>query len=362
MDEYTAGRPSILLVDGDPARASHRCARLSAHGWHVVNVADPREAMRVVGAGGIDLTILQADPAKAAAKDLPRQLQQQAGRRFLPIIILHERRATEQDRCRCLNSGADEILHTSIGQDELWARMKALLRIKHLQDALDGSRRALQDALRREHQLLDDLRADNDRLTKLTVTDPLTRLYNVRYFHEFLGDEMKIARRYGHPLALLMLDLDHFKMVNDQYGHPAGDYVLKEFSVLLRQSVRESDVVARTGGEEFAVILPRADRAEADEFSRRIRQTVAEHPFEIGQVRIKITCSIGQSCFGQDFDVTGPKELVCFADQALLAAKQSGRNCVAHWFELDSATKTRARTQLRGAKTGPTDAATADVK
>jgi len=109
-----------------------------------------------------------------------------------------------------------------------------------------------------------------------------------------------------------MLDLDHFKMVNDQHGHPTGDFVLKEFAVIVRQSIRESDVASRTGGEEFAIILPRADRAQTDIFARRIRQTVAEHAFDTGSAKISITCSIGLACYGvgRRRDHAGPPDVL----------------------------------------------------
>ncbi len=349
MDESAVGQPRILLVDPDPARSARRCGKLSAQGWHAIAVGDPREALRVAATKPFDLALIAMSPAAAADMDLPGALQREQGCGFLPVIILSDDHASEQDRCRCLDSGADDILNVAIGSDELYARMQALLRIKHLQDALDDSKQALQDALRREQELIIKLQADNDLLHKQVVTDPLTRLYNVRYFEKFIADEFKIARRYDHALGLLMLDLDHFKMVNDRYGHPMGDFVLKEISGILTRNVRESDVVARTGGEEFAVILPRADREQANHFAERIRETVAAHTFVSGATRLKLTCSIGQACFGPDADVTSPTHLIHFADQALLAAKQAGRNRIMPWHELDEAVKARLRAQVRTA-------------
>jgi two-component system, cell cycle response regulator len=348
VENFVGEQPRILLLDHDAARRARRCGQLAGHGWHVVEAAHVQEAAMAAASGHVDLALLEVSASNAADAELPAMLQVQAGGGYLPVIVLDNSEAGERDLCRCLDRGADEVLPTSVSAGELWARMKALLRIKELQDALDDSRQSLQDALRREHQLLVNLQADNDRLTRQAVTDPLTHLYNVRYFKKFLADEFKIARRYGHSLGLLTLDLDHFKIVNDHHGHPAGDFVLKEFSVLLRQSVRESDVVARTGGEEFAVILPRADRVQADHFARRIRQTVATHPFVIGPTKIKVTCSIGLACFGSgnDTDATSPQRLMYFADQALLAAKKAGRNCVVHWFEMDAAVKARLREQV----------------
>ena len=358
MDDSIVGKPRILLIDANPARAAMRCSQLTLQGWHVIDVVDPRVALRVAGSETFYLALIHMAPAVAADADLPGDLQRAAGGGFCPVIILNEDEATELDRCRCLDSGADDIINPTIGSDELWARMNALLRIKSLQDALDDSKGALQDALRREQELITKLQADNDLLHKQVITDPLTRLYNVRYFQRFIEDEFRIARRYDHALGLLMLDLDHFKMVNDQYGHPMGDFVLKETSVILRQHVRDSDVVARTGGEEFAIILPRADRHHAEQFAQRIRKTLAEHTFVSGTTELNITCSIGVACFGDDADVTSAQHLVYFADQALLVAKQAGRNQTVHWQELDDSVKSRLRAHIRivtDTPAGPTE-------
>ena len=347
MVESPAANPRILLLDSDRARATRRCEQLASQGWHLINAATVSDAVRKAGSECIDLALLAVSAGEAAQTELPGRIQQQAGDCYLPVIVIDAQDSTEQQRCCCLDSGADDILPDSIGSGELWARMKSLLRIKGLQDALHDSRRALQEALRREHELLVKVRADNDRLSQQVITDPLTRLYNVRYFQKFLDDEFKIARRYGHSLGLLVLDLDHFKMVNDRHGHLAGDFVLKEFSVLLRTNVRDSDVVARTGGEEFAVILPRADRVQTGLFAHRIRRKVAEHHFPIGPTGIRITCSIGQACFGPGTDVAGPRHLMYFADQALLAAKRSGRNRVIRWAEMNQDDRARLRSQIQ---------------
>jgi diguanylate cyclase (GGDEF)-like protein len=301
----------------------------------------------VVRGEAFDLVLIQMAPAAVAAMDLPGALRRAAGGGFLPVVVIGDGTATAEDRCRCLDSGADEIFAPSIGHDELAARMKALLRIKALQDALDDNKRALEDALRREQELIEKLRADNDLLLKQVVTDPLTHLYNVRYFNQFIGDEFNIAKRYGHPLALLMLDLDHFKSVNDRYGHPMGDVVLQQTSAIFRRTVRGADVVARTGGEEFAIILPRTSRQAAGESAERIRRTLADHTFVSGATQLQVTCSIGLACYGEDADVTGPHHLIYFADQALLAAKQAGRNRVVHWVDMDPEVKARLRTHAR---------------
>lgn len=358
MDEKTARQPRIALIDSDPASGAQRCALMAPFGWDVVLASSPLDAVALLRARPADLVLLRLPPDDVVVVDLPRMLRQVAGGTYLLVVALTAH-PNERDCCRLLDSGVDDILPDAISPCELRARLRALLRIKELQDALDASRRAMEEVLHRERDLLQRVQTANAHLTELALTDPLTHLHNIRYFQRFLDDELKIARRYGHTLSLLALDMDHFKQVNDRYGHPAGDFVLKEFSVILRQNVRESDVVARTGGEEFGIILPKADRVHADHFARRIREAVAGHAFHYGSARIKVTCSLGVASFMDAEEIRCPEELVYFADQALLMAKQSGRNCVVHWSELAAVRRNRLRAQFvapRAAAPEPLDA------
>jgi diguanylate cyclase len=142
-----------------------------------------------------------------------------------------------------------------------------------------------------------------------------------------------------------MLDVDHFKIVNDTHGHPSGDYVLKELAVILKNSVRDSDVVARTGGEEFSVILPKADREQAAQFAERIRCETSQREFDVYGKKIHVTISIGFATYPLDAEITDAEMLVYFADQALLHAKESGRDRVVPFGELDLVVRRRLRRQ-----------------
>ena len=163
---------------------------------------------------------------------------------------------------------------------------------------------------------------------------------------EWLKTEFKIARRYGHPISFIMADLDHFKQVNDEYGHPFGDYVLKELAVILKSCARESDLVARYGGEEFAVVLPRGDRNTAALFAERFRTAVAARQFDNGHHRVNLTVSLGMSTYPLDAEITSPEILVYLADQALLQSKQSGRNRLVGWHQMDLDQRAKVRRQL----------------
>jgi two-component system cell cycle response regulator len=187
--------------------------------------------------------------------------------------------------------------------------------------------RAAVAAIRRA-QALESTRADNRRLEELATTDALTRLLNRRALLERLSVEVDRARRFKSQLSLLMVDVDHFKSINDQHGHLAGDSVLRQIGTLFGGAVRTIDVVARYGGEEFVVILPETATDGAAVFAERLRKSVSEHNFEISAGRnLHLTCSVGVATFPSP-RVASTEDLFARADEALYRAKSGGRNQV----------------------------------
>lgn len=164
------------------------------------------------------------------------------------------------------------------------------------------------------------------RLETMAMTDELTGLFNRRYFTQRGEEEFQQARRYQLPFSLMMLDLDRFKSVNDIYGHDAGDYVLKQFAVLMRHSLREVDILGRLGGEEFGVLLPNTDGDHTLILAERLRQTIEAHSFEIRGKSLGMTTSIGVATYHEDS--ASLDELLIQADSALYRAKNQGRNRV----------------------------------
>jgi len=181
----------------------------------------------------------------------------------------------------------------------------------------------------------------NLRLEAISVTDELTGMYNRRYFFERLEEYLRAARRHRLPLSLMMIDIDLFKRVNDTYGHPTGDRVLRTIADLIRSGLRASDISARYGGEEFVILLPYTDEAEAVRLAQRLLTTVSTHPFPLPPEAGPMTISIGLSQLDVEHPVSG-ETLIARADGALYQAKHGGRNQVA---VADAAARDEAATE-----------------
>jgi two-component system, cell cycle response regulator len=164
------------------------------------------------------------------------------------------------------------------------------------------------------------------------LRDPLTRTYNKRYFNERLESEFRFAKRHGAPLSLLLLDLDHFKEVNDTHGHLAGDHVMSVVARRIQESVRNEDVFARYGGEEFAIISRAIPLAGAKIFGERLRRVIAERQIEFEGTAIPVTMSVGIAAL-PEAAADSALALLASADRALYWAKAKGRNCVALFDE-----------------------------
>ena len=161
-------------------------------------------------------------------------------------------------------------------------------------------------------------------LEALSRIDPLTGLLNRRVLEEGLTRELALARRYGHPVSLAMLDLDHFKAVNDTYGHQGGDQVLRAFAQVAKATLRDTDTVYRFGGEEFAALLPHASLRDALGAMNRVVDAIAGTPISLGSTTIGVTVSAGVACF--DGLEPNARDLLANADAALYQAKRAGRN------------------------------------
>lgn len=168
-----------------------------------------------------------------------------------------------------------------------------------------------------------------EKVEELAITDGLTGVYVRRYFLERFNEELKRSQRYDFNFAFLMIDIDNFKKRNDTYGHLVGDVILKEIARILKESVREIDLVSRYGGEEFSILLPETDRTGAKLVAERIRERISANVFKAYDEKLNLTVSIGVSVYPEDTDDW--KELIEHADAALYVAKRSGKNVVCEY-------------------------------
>jgi len=221
-------------------------------------------------------------------------------------LILLSSRETKQDIVQGLESGADDYLTKPYDTDELKARLRAGERILELEDGLVEARESMRFQ---------------------ATHDVLTSLWNRGVIVELLSREVVRSRREKSSSAIMMCDIDHFKTVNDQFGHAAGDDVLREVARRLHTSVRSYDMVGRYGGEEFLVVLNKCDPASAVARAENLRNTVAAKPFMLATKSIKVTISVGVA-LSTDFPNRDADDMLHAADMALYHAKESGRNCV----------------------------------
>lgn len=289
----------ILVVDDHESVRAFLEAALRKHGFDVQAVG--------TGASAIEATDVTID---AVLLDL--ELPDMPGLDVLdairtlpyppPVIVITG--SVDRDAPACLSRGAHDFMSKPPKLEELVARVNAAVRVKRLQDQLHSINRVL------EHQ---------------AMTDPLTGLANRRHGYGELDRLVAAAQRHGRSLCVLMADLDHFKTLNDTYGHDAGDSCLREAARRLADAVRTSDLPVRWGGEEFVVLMPDASQEHAAEVAERIRSSVADPPFYAGDDTIHVTMSVGWAM--RHDGETGP-DLVARADTALYEAKRRGRNAV----------------------------------
>jgi len=296
-----SARPCTLLVVEEADTSQAELTRALETGERSLRRVPPGpEVMR--WAAEVDLVLFHAPGSPSTMRPLvDRLLPQVEGGPSTPVLVV-ARREYLRPWLEALRRGA-EVVFDPFDGDELSARVDRLL-----------------DAQARLKRLAGQV----GELQRLSSTDGLTGVHNHRHFQERLRDEFRRAQRYDDPLSLILLDLDHFKQVNDRYGHTAGDGVLREVAAALQRSVRETDLVARYGGEEFAVLLPRTHLTGALTVAERVRRELAL--LEVGpDGRLKVTASLGVSSFPHR-TVLSPEQLLLTADEALYRAKDDGRD------------------------------------
>jgi two-component system, cell cycle response regulator len=301
----------VLVVDDTNTDRLLLKLHLSKLGYSTIEASNGQEAIDQFLEHSQDLDLILMDVQMPymngfdAVRSI-RKIQEQQHQEWLPVIFLSAS-AEDDDIEGAILAGGDDYLMKPISQKVLSAKMLAMQRIADMRRRLVDSNLAL------EH---------------LASTDHLTDVANRRSFELMLDREMSFTRRYGVPMAFAMFDLDKFKVVNDTYGHDAGDAVLVEVSKRIKIALRDSDIIGRLGGEEFGIILHNVKEEDVFKVFDRYRSIVADHPVIHEGTVIPITASIGVAIY------TGKREektaLLKRADESLYEAKETGRNKVVY--------------------------------
>ncbi len=226
-------------------------------------------------------------------------------------VLLLTGRGSRDDLVAGLDAGADDYMIKPIDTEELRARVQVGVRVASLQARLADR--------------VSDLQAASEHLARLVSTDVLTNVYTRRSWFERAAVEFSRSQRYGRAFSLMVIDLDWFKRINDSFGHEIGDRVLRGFTDLLRNECRQSDIVGRLGGEEFALLAPETPQAAAQHLAGRIRDVCRDLVVESPGGPVRCSCSIGISEFASTDDSV--ESALRRADAALYEAKRSGRDC-----------------------------------
>ena len=297
----------LLLVEDEPTQRMLVERQLRKAGYRVDVARDGDEALAKALTGEYQILITDWDLPGIDGPTLCRRLRDAKLEHYLWILVLTSHGSIDSIVAG-LEAGADDYMRKPANGAELLARLKSGRRIIELE-------RSLRDA--------------QAQLKLLTITDPLLGTYNRRYLMEELVHETTRSQRYQHPLAAIMADLDRFKQINDQHGHQCGDEILRGFAELVRSQLRRSDWIARSGGEEFVIVLPETPLASAAIIAEKLRAACEAASFPTADGVLSFTVSFGVAALRSDGDATqATMSLLRRADDALYESKRAGRNRV----------------------------------
>lgn len=309
----------VLVVDDDDACRQMTCAQLEEAGFEVHEAVDGVDAYDAILEMQHALIVTDWAMPRMDGIELIRNLRTSALSWYPYVLLL----TAKDDQVAGMESGADDFLSKPVDSRLLLQRLQVGHRIIRLHETLRENNARLNDA--------------NEQLTELAIKDVLSGLLNRRAFFEHAEREWNRSVRYDLPISCLLMDIDHFKRVNDTYGHPAGDCVIRKVGEVIRKLFREIDVLGRYGGEEFSVVLFDCDVDAAATIAERLRQTIERLRMPEIDKDFQFTISLGLA--SRSLEVVNLDALVDHADQALLNAKRTGRNRVARFDEISPASK-----------------------
>lgn len=293
----------VLVIDDEPAILEILKDGLEEDGFTVEVVDSAEEGLNILKAFDPHVVITDNDMPQMKGIDLLRALRKQEN--YVNLLFISGR-TDVHFVSEALKQGADDYIRKPFRIEELLARVEATLRHNE------------------SHR---ELVVANNKLKELVEHDYLTGLFNMRSMYERIDLEIKRSIRYDRKMAVVMLDMDHFKSVNDDHDHLFGSFVIKEMGRLIKETMRDTDFAARYGGDEFLVVLLEADEIGAERFCQRLRERVEAHEFDDGRDQISLTISLGFSVFSPESD-RDARQIVRLADEALYQSKEKGRNCI----------------------------------
>src|SRR5574342_861296 len=288
----------VLIIEDHPDQRDLLAIVLQREGYQVVTAANGVEALDQLERDNFQIVLSDIMMPKMDGFELIKNIRSNPALKAIYVILITAR-IQEGDRVRGLDLGADDYITKPFSFSELLARVRVGSRVVQYQQHL-------------EYQ---------------THIDPLTGLFNRRAFEKKMDEEFERAKRYHHPLSLLILDIDNFKLINDTYGHHGGDAVLIKISELLRDKTRQSDFPSRYGGEEFVLVLPETEQDRAFQVATKIHDEIKSFTFGTSTQPFGLTVSIGLSSTSTR-DYTDWRQMLNDADQALYVAKNSGKDRV----------------------------------
>jgi two-component system cell cycle response regulator len=303
----SGGGGRVIILDDNPHQGRRMFEELSLE-HRPVWETEPEKAMLAAKARA-DLLIVNAASSQFDGLRVAANLRCDEATRHLPVLAVVDP-ADRYRAVKALEIGVNDVLPKPVDPEELVARVRTLIRQKRYTDFL---------------------RNNLDHSLELAVTDPLTGLHNRRFMTAQLGALVKRATQGGDPVAALMVDIDHFKRINDTFGHDIGDEVLREFAVRLATNVRAIDLACRFGGEEFVVVMPDTKLEDAHRIAERLRRHIAGSPFHLAGLDEPLTVTISVGVAATQGESDAPDALLKRADEAVYEAKAGGRNqVVAH--------------------------------
>ena len=300
----TSKETKILVVDDDLESAKFVRIALECEGYQVLVASSGKEAIKEMSGWQPHLVLLDVSMPGLNGIDTLKHLR--AHNEYVSTLFVSGKSDVD-DVVRGLDAGADDYIRKPFDAKELLARVRTQLRIK---------------------QLNDNLKAANKKLKGLVDKDDLTGLYNMRSLYEKLDDELDRAHRFGRSVGVIMMDMDHFKDVNDNCDHLFGSFVLQEVGAIIKENIRSVDFGARYGGDEFLIVLVEIELEGAKLFAERLRCVIKNHEFKQGEHSTYQTVSIGFAMTEKDNHTVDARSLVRYADHALYQAKEEGRDCI----------------------------------